>query len=122
MLNGQPLVELSPQQINACDTVDQGCNGGNTESAYEYVIDAGGIELGSNYPYTSGGGRTGVCKFKASDVAVTIKDYTSVTRGEDNLQKALNQGPVSICVAANAFQTYNSGILKICPGQIDHCV
>jgi C1A family cysteine protease len=121
-LAGQKLQELSPQQINSCDTVDQGCNGGNTETAYEYVIKAGGIEGGDEYPYTSGGGTTGVCKFKAANVKVKITGYTSVTKGETSLKAALNNGPVSICVAADSFQTYNSGILKRCPGQIDHCV
>jgi len=29
---------------------DGGCNGGNTETAYEYVKGAGGIELESDYP------------------------------------------------------------------------
>jgi len=121
-LAGQTLQELSPQQINSCDKVDLGCNGGNTESAYEYLVEAGGIETEESYPYKSGGGSTGVCKFNKANVAVTITGYKSVPKGEDSLQAALNDGPVSICVAANAFQTYNTGILKICPGRIDHCV
>jgi C1A family cysteine protease len=121
-LAGQKLQSLSPQQINSCDKVDLGCNGGNTESAYEYVVDAGGIETEASYPYKSGSGNTGVCKFNKANVAVTISGYKSVPKGEDSLQAALNDGPVSVCLAANAFQTYNSGILKICPGMIDHCV
>merc|ERR550532_2053278 len=55
-LAGKGLKVLSAQQINSCDKEDGGCNGGNTESAYEYVKEAGGIELDSDYPYTSGGG------------------------------------------------------------------
>jgi C1A family cysteine protease len=116
------LHTLSPQQINSCDKVDQGCNGGNTESAYAYVKEAGGIESESSYPYTSGGGNTGNCKFKRSDVAVSISGYTSIESGETSLQSALNHGPASVCVAAEAFQTYTGGILKVCRGQIDHCV
>jgi len=119
-LAGQKLQELSPQQINSCDKVDLGCNGGNTETAYEYVVKNGGIATEESYPYTSGGGNTGTCKNKPS--AVTISGYTSVQKGESNLKSALNNGPVSICVAADAFQSYSSGILKSCPGQIDHCV
>lgn len=121
-LAGNKLIELSPQQINSCDKVDLGCNGGNTESAYEYVVEAGGIETEASYPYTSGSGRTGICKFDKANVAATITGYKSVVRGEDSLKAALNDGPVSVCLAANAFQTYSSGILKYCPGQIDHCV
>lgn len=117
------LIELSPQQINSCDTVDGGCNGGNTETAYKYVQDAGGLVTESDFPYTSGTtGRTGECTFDESQVKVSINGFTSVSQGEDNLKSALNDGPVSVCVAANAFQTYSGGVLKYCPGQIDHCV
>jgi len=123
VLNGKyTLTKLSTQQVNACDKVDGGCNGGNTESAYEYVSKAGGIETEQDYPYTSGGGRTGICKFEASKVAYKISGYKSIAKGEDNVHAAMTDGPLSICVAAEAFQTYNSGILKLCPGGIDHCV
>lgn len=84
---------LSPQQIVSCDKVDLGCNGGNTETAYQvfvqavdsfyaarssitryprrpltfcifqYVEKAGGIVLASAYPYTSKGGNTGMLAF-----------------------------------------------------------
>jgi len=121
-LAGKPLIALSPQQINSCDKVDQGCNGGNSETAYEYVVSAGGLETEASYPYKSGGGTTGACKFDASKIAAKISGYSSVTKGEANLQAALNNGPVSICLAAEAFQTYSSGILKVCPGRVDHCV
>lgn len=121
-LSSGKLQSLSPQQINSCDKVDQGCNGGNTESAFTYVKNAGGIETSASYPYTSGGGVTGVCKFNKANVAVSITGYTAVAKGETNLQAALNNGPAAICLAAEAFQTYSSGILKVCPGQVDHCV
>lgn len=87
----------------------------------DYVVKAGGITTERAYPYTSGGGNTGRCK-KPESFATQITGYTSISTGEDNLQTALNNGPVSICVAADAFQTYNGGILKHCPGEIDHCV
>merc|ERR1712216_296533 len=41
---GNKLVSLSPQQIVSCDKTDDGCNGGNTETAYKYVVKAGGLE------------------------------------------------------------------------------
>jgi len=121
-LAGQPLKILSPQQINSCDKNDGGCNGGNTETAYRYVESAGGLELEADYPYTSGTGRTGTCKFDASKIAISIKGYKSVARGESNLQNALGSGPVSVCLAARAFQSYHSGILSQCDNQVDHCV
>jgi len=121
-LSAGKLVELSPQQITSCDKTDGGCNGGNTETAYGYVVKAGGIETSADYPYTSGGGNTGVCKFNAAKVAVKVAGYKSIAKGETNLKAALNNGPASICLAADAFQSYRSGILRSCPGQVDHCV
>jgi len=118
------LVELSPQQITSCDKVDGGCNGGWPYRAYEYVKGAGGLESSADYPYTSGGGSTGTCKFVSAKVVAGTKPtgYTSIQKTEAQLQAALNNGPPSVCVAADAFQTYRSGILKSCPGSIDHCV
>jgi C1A family cysteine protease len=118
------LETLSPQQITSCDKVDGGCNGGWPYRAYEYVKGAGGLESEADYPYTSGSGSTGTCKFVPSKVVAGtgLTGYTSIQRSESQLQAALNNGPASVCVAADAFQTYRGGILKSCPGQIDHCV
>merc|ERR1712141_186868 len=100
-LAGKGLKVLSAQQINSCDKRDGGCNGGNTETAYQYVKGAGGIELNQDYPYTSGEGRTGRCKFAKSKVAIDITGYKSVSRGESALKTALNAGPASLCLAAS---------------------
>jgi len=119
------LVELSPQQITSCDKVDGGCNGGWPYRAYQYVMGAGGLERNDDYPYTSGsGGQTGQCKFDGSKVVggTRMNGYTSIQQSEGQLQAALNNGPASVCVAADAFQTYTGGILRSCPGSIDHCV
>jgi len=118
------LVELSPQQITSCDKVDGGCNGGWPYRAYQYVKTAGGMERASDYPYTSGTGNTGVCKFDSSKVVSgsRLNSYTSIQQSESQLQVALNNGPASVCVAADAFQSYRGGILRSCPGSIDHCV
>jgi C1A family cysteine protease len=123
-LRSKSLVELSPQQITSCDKVDGGCNGGWPYRAYEYVKSAGGMELSRDYPYTSGSGQTGTCKFVSSKVVsgTALTGYTSIQKSETQLQTALNNGPASVCVAADAFQSYRGGILKSCPGQIDHCV
>lgn len=51
IMAGNSMVELSPEQIVQCDTVDQGCNGGDTITAYAYVQSAG-LETEAAYPYT----------------------------------------------------------------------
>jgi len=134
-LANNTLIELSPQQIVSCDTVDQGCNGGDTVSAYKYVETAGGLELSKTYPYTSGNGDNGVCKYKKADVVAHISGFKYATppctdsctkQDEDTLAASLLTAPVSICVDAESWQFYTSGILKSnCPSsydQLDHCV
>jgi cysteine peptidase B len=82
------------------------------------------METSADYPYTSGGGQTGTCKFVSGKVVAgsAPTGFTNIQKSEAQLQVAVNNGPASVCVAANAFQTYRGGILKSCPGQIDHCV
>jgi cathepsin F len=119
------LKELSPQQITSCDKVDGGCNGGWPYRAYQYVKQAGGLELEQDYPYVSGkSGQTGVCKVVSSKIVAGSgpTGFTNIQKTESQLQAAVNNGPASVCVAADAFQSYRSGILKSCPGEIDHCV
>jgi cathepsin L len=123
IVNKSPLLVLSPQQVTSCDPTDLGCRGGHTETAFRYVVGCGGIQLEADYPYRSGAtGTSGTCMFNRSAVAMRITGYTQVARGETNLQGALAKGPVSVCLAAEAFQTYKGGILHTCPGPVDHCV
>jgi len=127
-LAGNPLISLSPQQIVDCDKGrgDEGCNGGDTPTAYEYVIAAGGMEKESDYPYT---GEDDSCSFSASKVAAKIKGWTYITKNmnETEMQyKLFNLGPLSICVDASTWQFYVGGIIEhFCssaPEDLDHCV
>eukprot|EP01092_Planopodium_desertum_P015577 TRINITY_DN827_c0_g1_i3.p2 TRINITY_DN827_c0_g1~~TRINITY_DN827_c0_g1_i3.p2 ORF type:complete len:213 (-),score=73.41 TRINITY_DN827_c0_g1_i3:56-694(-) len=53
-LSGKSLPVLSPQQIVDCDVNngDMGCEGGDTTTAYQYVMTAGGLDSEASYPYT----------------------------------------------------------------------
>jgi cathepsin F len=122
-LAGNKLVSLAPQQIVDCDTTDDGCNGGDTTTAYEYVIKAGGLEPETDYPYTA---KDGKCKANSADFAAHITGYVwaTKTKNETEMQVAtLNVSPLSICVDAITWQTYTSGIItKNCGTALDHCV
>jgi cathepsin F len=122
-LAGNQLIQLAPQQIVDCDKTDAGCNGGDTTTAFDYVVKAGGIELESSYPYTA---KDGTCKAVTSKFAAHITGYVwaSKTKNETEMQVAtLNVSPLSICVDAVTWQTYTSGIVtKNCGQQLDHCV
>jgi len=139
ILAGNSMVELSPEQIVDCDKVDQGCNGGNTPTAYKYV-QAHGLETEAAYPYTSGlynpsysqfGGsgsnNPANCNYKKADVAVNITGFSYGTTGNNEntfMANLATKGPMSVCLATGGWQTYTSGILTAatCGTQVDHCV
>lgn len=115
--------ELSTQQVISCDRYDGGCNGGNTETAYRYLESAGSV-LASAYPDTSHvAGSTGTCSSsKASRPVISVKGYSTI-RGESSMASYVSStGPLSICVDAERWSSYKSGILSICGKSIDHCV
>jgi C1A family cysteine protease len=118
---------LSPQQITSCDRTSFGCNGGTTESAYNYIIRAGGIETESDYPYTSGArGATGSCESSSSKYVVSISGYKTVSSsaaGESSMATYVaNTGPLSVCVDAESWSSYSGGVMKVCGNSVDHCV
>ena len=139
LAGNSPLV-LSPQQIISCDKTDDGCNGGNTETAYDYVKKAGGISLEKKYPDTSArSGKTGMCHKAKVESDVKIKGYTYATpecskgkcnnQDEDKMSSNIAaHAPASICVNAEKWQSYKRGVLtgKQCGGHtandLDHCV
>jgi cathepsin F len=126
-MNTGKLMSLSPQQITSCDKTDAGCNGGNTETAYAYVKKAGGLEPAADYPYKSGRtGKTGKCEADKAEEAVSITGYKHVSQtkhGEAKMVAQMQKSPISVCVDAEKWQTYTSGILgRSCGKQLDHCV
>jgi len=114
---------LSVQQCTACTYNYNGCNGGWPYDAYTYAIEnRNGIDLDADYPYNIA--TAGVCKFgtgNADKPVTTDKGYKNVARG--SLQTALSStGPVSVCLAAETWDSYTGGILSVCTGSVDHCV
>jgi len=117
---------LAPQQIVDCDDSDAGCSGGEPNTAYEYVIGAGGLDTEKSYPYTA---EDGTCAFKPSDVESKISSWSwsTNTGDEATLQNNLVAvSPLSICVDARYWQDYQSGVMTAyeCDWivELDHCV
>jgi len=134
-LKTKNLPVLGPQQLVDCDPQSQGCGGGWTYWAFEYLLTAGGQESEADYPYTAVNGQ---CAFEASKIAAYISNYTFATNPcesgscpvqDDLLRTQLyNIGPLSICVDAETWSDWTGPTpmpSSECPGDaddIDHCV
>jgi len=127
-LAGKTLTELSMQQITSCDSYDDGCGGGNPPTAYKYVMQAGGLDSYSSYPYDDGTGAKLPCKFNKNNIVAKISGWNYVSQSasqESNIVTKLYQnGPVSVCVDASNWSSYKSGIYpaSACGKSLDHCV
>lgn len=126
-LAGNPMTKLSMEQVVDCDSTCYGCSGGWTYAAYEYVMSQGGIDSYASYPYTAGGGNSGSCQYSQSSMVTTISNWQYVTQSDDESEMQnylVANGPLSICVYAEAWMSYQSGVFMAsqCQGQIDHCV
>jgi len=121
------LVSLSEEELVQCSASagNQGCNGGLMDSAFEWVIENGGIDSEANYPYTSGGGVTGKCKdaLKRQKVA-SFSTHKDLPNDEKEMAAwVCENGPLSIAVDALSWQTYTGGVMTKCGGTaLDHGV
>jgi hypothetical protein len=136
-LGGNSIPTLAPQQLVDCDPQSQGCGGGWTYWAFEYLMTpgVGGQEGEVSYPYTA---ETGTCQFNAADVVAKLTNFTFATNPCESgscpvqdtmLQSQLNAvGPLSICVNAGTWSDWTGPepmAASDCPGDaddLDHCV
>lgn len=111
------LLNLSEQQLVDCDSTcdlsdktacDSGCHGGLMTNAYRYLIEAGGLEEESSYPYT---GKRGECKFESDKIAVRVVNFTTIPIDEDQIAAHLvKHGPLAVGLNAVFMQTYIGGV------------
>jgi KDEL-tailed cysteine endopeptidase len=119
------LVDLSEQEMVDCATGiaygSHGCNGGQMEGAFKFVIANGQCSLAS-YPYTA---KDGTCQ-KCSAVAKITSCSDVKPNDQISLKAAVAQQPVAVAIEADTryFQSYSSGILTStsCGTTLDHGV
>ncbi|EFA81557.1 hypothetical protein PPL_05546 [Heterostelium album PN500] len=123
IMAGNAAQNVSEQQIVDCDPYDGGCGGGDPMTAYQYVQSAGGITTNTDYPYTA---TDGTCYAQNTPKFTQIASYgyASNKGNETELKQAIAaRGPLSICVDAETWMNYQSGVLNSnCPDELDHCV
>ncbi|KAJ7297029.1 hypothetical protein O6H91_Y084500 [Diphasiastrum complanatum] len=119
------LTALSEQELVDCDTSkNQGCNGGDMDYAFEFIIQNGGIDTEDDYPYRA---RQASCNLdRLSTRVVSIDDYEDVpSNSEAALKKAVAHQPVSVAIeaAGRPFQFYKEGVFSgKCGTNLDHGV
>jgi cathepsin F len=129
---------LAPQQLVDCDPQSQGCGGGWTYWAFEYLANAGGQEAEADYPYHAVNQQ---CQFQSGKIDAHIqnpsykyaidpcKSGPCPSQDEKKMRDQLAAiGPFSVCVNAQTWNDYQGGVVQggsDCPGNaesIDHCV
>lgn len=119
------LTSLSEQELVDCDrVVDQGCNGGLMDNAFQFILENGGLDTEESYPYK---GVDGQCDLnRKNNKVVSIDGYEDVQPySEKALKKAVAHQPVSVAIEAGgrALQLYQSGIFNgHCGTKLDHAV
>jgi C1A family cysteine protease len=123
-------IVLSEQQLTDCTYSKSynGCNGGNYEDCWSYLIKAGGQESTGNYAWKAAT-KSATCSFSSSKVAAKISKYTYVAQNETAMQSALiSYGPIAVSIYANNnFSKYKSGVYSdsSCPSdmyKVNHAV
>jgi C1A family cysteine protease len=103
-----------------------GCNGGNPDSAFKYMINKGQCSE-SSYPYTAGTTKTaGTCQTCSLETAHFSACYDVASNDQISLKGAVALQPVAVAIEADTryFQSYSGGILdsSSCGTNLDHAV
>ncbi|CAA0252598.1 unnamed protein product [Arabidopsis thaliana] len=125
-ISGKNLLTLSEQQLIDCDIEKNGgCNGGEFEEAFKYIIKNGGVSLETEYPYQV---KKESCRANARRAPHTqIRGFQMVpSHNERALLEAVRRQPVSVLIDARAdsFGHYKGGVYAglDCGTDVNHAV
>ncbi|KAL1195411.1 putative cysteine protease RDL5 [Cardamine amara subsp. amara] len=119
------LITLSEQDLINCNKENNGCEGGKIETAYEFIINNGGLGTNNDYPYKA---VNGVCDghFKENNKNVILDGYENLpANDESSLMKAVAHQPVTAIIDSSSreFQLYESGVFDgTCKTNLNHGV
>ncbi|KAI6669213.1 hypothetical protein NL676_004098 [Syzygium grande] len=78
-------------------------------NAYRYLIEAGGLEEESSYPYT---GKCGECKFKSDKIAVRVVNFTTIPVDEDQIAAHMvKHGPLAVPYRTRRINSFTDELL-----------
>jgi cathepsin L len=107
------LLSLSEQNLVDCSQAEgnQGCEGGLMDQAFQYVVDAKGIESEKAYPYTA---EDDTCVYSVKKAVAHDTGFVSIPGGSetDLIAAIATVGPISVAIDASnpSFQLYQSGV------------
>jgi len=124
------LISLSEQNLIDCSGTccyNEGCNGGRTDWAIEYVVQNKGLDTEASYPYQA---VDGSCNFQTMNVGGNASHCITLPTGDENaLMVAVgNIEPVAVAISVDdAWANYASGVFtdNTCPNDaddLDHAV
>jgi cathepsin L len=124
--NGTGFAEM---EIVDCDHLgeDNGCQGGDMDSAFNFTILNGGLVAEESYPYQAQAHKTCKTPTNANEIVVKITGFSDVpTLNSTALMQAVKMQPVSVAIDANCdeFQNYQEGVFDggTCGTSLDHGV
>lgn len=125
-----PLHSRLLQELLECDTTDDGCGGGDMQSAFAFIERSGGLCTEAAYPYantTRIDGKVGACKAAGCTSRVSVTGFRALPQNNETaLRVAVGSvGPVSVSIEADqkGFQFYKSGVFSgACGTNLDHGV
>ncbi|XP_005401004.1 PREDICTED: cathepsin O isoform X2 [Chinchilla lanigera] len=125
-IRGEPLEDLSAQQVIDCSYNNFGCNGGSPLSALSW-LNKTRVKLvrDSEYPFKA---QNGLCRyFSSSQPGFSIRDYVAYdfSDQEDAMAQALLlSGPLVVIVDAVSWQDYLGGVIQhhCSSGKANHAV
>eukprot|EP01061_Rhynchopus_euleeides_P030725 TRINITY_DN5099_c2_g2_i1.p1 TRINITY_DN5099_c2_g2~~TRINITY_DN5099_c2_g2_i1.p1 ORF type:complete len:528 (+),score=181.33 TRINITY_DN5099_c2_g2_i1:189-1772(+) len=132
-IQGHPLTSLSEQELVSCVSTCQGCDGGEMESAFEWLVTErqGVLTTEIAYPYeeeywTKDQGKGDACKSNLNQMPVgaIVTGTTKYAHNEVQMYVGLKEhGPLSVAVDASNWQSYSGGVMTDCSsGTVNHGV
>jgi len=125
-IRNKQLLSLSEQQLLDCsgNEGNEGCSGGYTSSALQYIVDNAGLCSEAQYSYI--GYPDTQCHDECTSIA-SIDGHTCVPAlNETALLQAITVQPIAVAIEADQaiFQHYTGGVIDDakCGQQLDHAV
>jgi len=80
------LVTLSEQDLINCNKENNGCGGGKVETAYEFIMNNGGLGTDNDYPYKA---LNGVCegRLKVCTIRIIFINNVYKTRSTEKMRE-----------------------------------